>query len=474
MRHALLGLEKLSVHPETKQPQNKPAYAKLKLDIKKNLGQLEILRPKIEERYEQYQKDVARRKAEREQWIKEHPQNRSSASIAREQDHMSERPSSSGSRRQRKEIRTGHGENHDHLARSLAHKEFKKRRSHQNSSQEEVDDLARLVIQAGKRSDDTFVERNGTSSQDGKTFTPRNYNYPTVPGKKDYDWRDQPPRPTPPNDIWRDTSAPLRSSAPQLPPKEHLATSHPPLPPKERAPADFAYPLAPPRPDKILTPDISDPPSRSSTLTPDPNTQDYTFVPSAFTESGAPLRTVFMNPHIRGDFLRIAQPNTAKNLETCGILCGTLISNAFFISKLVIPEQEATSDTCDTVNESALFDYVDDHNLMTLGWIHTHPSQTCFMSSRDLHTHGGYQVQLAESIAIVCAPSKSPDVGVFRLTDPPGLKTILGCRKTGLFHPHEVDNIYCDATRPGHVAELEGLEFELVDLRPKRRGDGEA
>lgn len=89
------------------------------------------------------------------------------------------------------------------------------------------------------------------------------------------------------------------------------------------------------------------------------------------------------------------------------------------------------------------------------------------MSSRDLHTHGGYQVQLAESIAIVCAPSKTPDVGVFRLTDPPGLKTILGCRATGLFHPHDVDNIYCDATRPGHVAELEGLEFELVDLRPK-------
>jgi STAM-binding protein len=78
------------------------------------------------------------------------------------------------------------------------------------------------------------------------------------------------------------------------------------------------------------------------------------------------------------------------------------------VLKLVIPEQEATSDTCDTVNEAALFDYCDANDLMTLGWIHTHPSQTCFMSSRDLHTHGGYQVQLAESIAIVCAPRHEP------------------------------------------------------------------
>jgi STAM-binding protein len=89
-------------------------------------------------------------------------------------------------------------------------------------------------------------------------------------------------------------------------------------------------------------------------------------------------------------------------------LCGRLVSNAFFVSKLVIPEQESTSDTCDTVNEGALFDYCDSENLMTLGWIHTHPTQTCFLSSRDLHTHSGYQVQLAESIAIVCAPRHQP------------------------------------------------------------------
>ena len=132
----------------------------------------------------------------------------------------------------------------------------------------------------------------------------------------------------------------------------------------------------------------------------------YTFENSAYLENGTPLRLMFLPPTLRHRFLDIAKPNTKADLETCGILCGTLISNALFISKLVIPDQESTSDTCEMTNESELFDFVDGEDLMVLGWIHTHPTQTCFMSSRDLHTHCGYQVMMPESIAIVCAPSK--------------------------------------------------------------------
>ena len=104
---------------------------------------------------------------------------------------------------------------------------------------------------------------------------------------------------------------------------------------------------------------------------------------------------------------------------------------------------------------------------MVLGWIHTHPTQTCFMSSRDLHTHVGYQVMIPESVAIVCAPSKQPDWGIFRLTDPPGMKTVLNCRRPGLFHLHDVDDIYTGALKPGHVFELPQMPFDVVDLRPK-------
>jgi len=83
-------------------------------------------------------------------------------------------------------------------------------------------------------------------------------------------------------------------------------------------------------------------------------------------------------------------------------------NNAFIIVYLVIPPQIATSDSCQTTDEEALFDFQDKHSLLTLGWIHTHPTQTCFMSSVDLHTQVGYQLMLPEAIAIVCAPSKQP------------------------------------------------------------------
>jgi len=142
---------------------------------------------------------------------------------------------------------------------------------------------------------------------------------------------------------------------------------------------------------------------------PSPDLDEFTFKPSAYLENGSPLRTLFLPSQLRAFFLQSAIQNTRLNLETCGILCGILKSNALFITRLVIPAQTSTSDTCEMTNESDLFDYCDSEELMVLGWIHTHPSQTCFMSSRDLHTQVGYQVMMAESIAIVCAPSKTPE-----------------------------------------------------------------
>ena len=150
------------------------------------------------------------------------------------------------------------------------------------------------------------------------------------------------------------------------------------------------------------------------------------------------------------------------------MLCGILKNNALFITRLIIPEQTSTSDTCETLNEEELFDYCDKEELLVIGWIHTHPTQTCFMSSRDLHTHVGYQVMMPESIAIVCAPSKQPSWGCFRLTDPPGKQAILSCTKPGIFHPHDVDNIYTEALKPGHVVELQNAPLEIVDMRPKK------
>lgn len=40
------------------------------------------------------------------------------------------------------------------------------------------------------------------------------------------------------------------------------------------------------------------------------------------------------------------------------------------ITHLLIPKQYGTSDSCTTDNEEDLFNYQNEHNLLTLGWIH--------------------------------------------------------------------------------------------------------
>ena len=40
------------------------------------------------------------------------------------------------------------------------------------------------------------------------------------------------------------------------------------------------------------------------------------------------------------------------------------------ITHLLVPKQSGTSDSCTTQNEEEIFDYQDQHDLITLGWIH--------------------------------------------------------------------------------------------------------
>lgn len=121
------------------------------------------------------------------------------------------------------------------------------------------------------------------------------------------------------------------------------------------------------------------------------------FIESAFRSVVIPIETMKR-------FLSIASQNTKNNVETCGILAGCLAKNLLKITHVIIPKQQGTSDSCNTMNEEELFDIQDQLNLITLGWIHTHPTQTAFLSSVDLHTHFSYQIMMKEAIAIVCAP----------------------------------------------------------------------
>ncbi|TSK14631.1 AMSH-like protease [Bagarius yarrelli] len=127
------------------------------------------------------------------------------------------------------------------------------------------------------------------------------------------------------------------------------------------------------------------------------------------------LRRVLIPRDLTYRFLMLADRNTARGIETCGVLCGKLTHNEFVLTHVIVPKQSSGPDYCDMENVEELFSYQDHHNLLTLGWIH---------------------LMLPEAIAIVCSP-KHNDTGVFRLTSA-GMSEVAGCRLKG-FHPHRKD-----------------------------------
>ncbi|XP_063704255.1 STAM-binding protein-like A isoform X2 [Culicoides brevitarsis] len=173
------------------------------------------------------------------------------------------------------------------------------------------------------------------------------------------------------------------------------------------------------------------------------------------------LRKIVVPSKLMQSFLLLAKLNTSQNIETCGILAGKLASNKFTISHVILPKQVGSSETCVTENEEEIFSFQDKYNLITLGWIHTHPTQTAFLSSVDLHTHFAYQKMIPESIAIVCAP-KYNTTGFFCLTPEHGLEYIAQCRQTG-FHPHPSDLPLF--TQANHIQQDENAKLEIIDLR---------
>jgi len=461
-RHAELIIGKIPTHPDAKDPKFKADLNLARKTVNKNLVKLEQWKPRIVQQHQRYAKAMERRNAEKQRIHDEH----------RNGEQLGPGPSS---RRPSLGSPVDEDAYHDlaealdarenrQLAVDLAQNELRRRDLNRQGTRQAgvspgtvasrrqglVMDTEDPYEQSGGRSTEAdrvsegireagaYLHKRGQESRDARAHDfagQQRYQYPTVPAKEGtMQWDSAPLQPR------------VSSSRYDQPPA---------IPSKDGARED-----APPVPEKHIH-NKSDPSVAQKTAS------KVTFKPNAFTEGGAPLRTVFLPPTLRTTFLNHAHANTARNLETCGILCGTVISNALFISHLVIPDQTSTSDTCDTTEEgdNELFDFCDGNDLLVCGWIHTHPSQSCFLSSRDLHTSSGYQVMLPEAIAIVCAPRQNPDWGIFRLTDPPGLPSVLNCHQKGLFHPHSENNLYTDALRPGHVVEGPGLKFQTVDLR---------
>jgi STAM-binding protein len=225
-------------------------------------------------------------------------------------------------------------------------------------------------------------------------------------------------------------------------------------------------PLAPKLPNPNSQPTLQDP---MSCCTPAP-LETTTHIADKVTQT---IRNVHISAALMNEFLRYASSNTRASIETCGILAGQLRDmdgsgqlSTFIISHLIVPKQEGTSDTVHALAEEEIYEAQDSRSLYPLGWIHTHPTQTCFLSSIDVHTQCGYQTMLDEAIAIVMAPtdSRSP-VGIFRLSTPGGLKQIQKCAQRG-FHQHGPT----ETGQPlyelcNHVYLDPGVGFDVIDLR---------
>eukprot|EP01112_Ceratiomyxa_fruticulosa_P017001 TRINITY_DN521_c1_g1_i1.p1 TRINITY_DN521_c1_g1~~TRINITY_DN521_c1_g1_i1.p1 ORF type:complete len:836 (-),score=239.79 TRINITY_DN521_c1_g1_i1:70-2577(-) len=177
------------------------------------------------------------------------------------------------------------------------------------------------------------------------------------------------------------------------------------------------------------------------------------------------LRKLILYAEMFSSFMQAAASNTNRRIETCGVLSGILEGDVFTVNTLIIPKQEGTSDTCGTTDEAELFEYQFGNDLLTLGWIHTHPTQDCFLSSVDLHTHASYQYLLSEAVAVVMAPARTPNFGIFRLSDPPGLQLVQSCKLKG-FHPHTRPDGGILYTLCPHFELIWGKKnYKVVDMR---------
>ena len=110
------------------------------------------------------------------------------------------------------------------------------------------------------------------------------------------------------------------------------------------------------------------------------------------------LRTVALPGDLISKFLDVAKVNSDKNIETLGTLGGQLsvCNNELRVTHLLIPKQTGTSDSCTMHGMEDVWETHEKENIISLGWIHTHPGYSVFLSSVDMHNHYERQRMLPE------------------------------------------------------------------------------
>jgi len=182
---------------------------------------------------------------------------------------------------------------------------------------------------------------------------------------------------------------------------------------------------------------------------------------SIFKKAPSTLTSVYMTDNLVPGFVKMAANNTKRDIETCGVLTGKFLhsEDAYLITHCVIPKQKGSANTVQTLCEEELIGVQEKYGVVTLGWIHTHPSQTCFLSSVDLHCQLSYQIMMPNAVAIVYAPTDKTET--FSLTKK-GIDVLSKCSCQG-FHRHEgVSGLY---EKANHVHTAQNQKCKFIDLR---------
>merc|ERR1719410_729170 len=180
-----------------------------------------------------------------------------------------------------------------------------------------------------------------------------------------------------------------------------------------------------------------------------------------FKKPNNSLTAIYICDNLVSGFTAIAKQNTSRDIETCGVLTGKYLhdQDAYIVSHCIIPKQKGSANTVQTLHEEELIGIQEDKGVITLGWIHTHPSQTCFLSSVDLHCQLSYQIMMPNAIAIVYAPTDK--TCTFTLTKK-GVDVLSKCACQG-FHRHDGQTGLYERATHVHVSKHKKCQF--IDLR---------
>eukprot|EP00484_Ammonia_sp_Unknown_P017391 CAMPEP_0197034850 /NCGR_PEP_ID=MMETSP1384-20130603/12804_1 /TAXON_ID=29189 /ORGANISM="Ammonia sp." /LENGTH=302 /DNA_ID=CAMNT_0042464817 /DNA_START=37 /DNA_END=942 /DNA_ORIENTATION=- len=82
------------------------------------------------------------------------------------------------------------------------------------------------------------------------------------------------------------------------------------------------------------------------------------------------LTPIYVPEDLVSGFVKYAESNTKRDIETCGVLTGKYLheQDAYIITYVIIPKQKGSANTVQTLHEEELIGVQEKYGVITLGW----------------------------------------------------------------------------------------------------------